>query len=199
MPKQIILVRHGETDYNKIRRMQGWLDIPLNPTGISQAIATSSKFKDINVDAIYSSDLIRALETAGHISKVVRKSIVSTLALRERDMGILSGWDWENEADPEKDKLWKRFVRARDGEDLDWDEHGGESMRQVKKRVSIFLDHLHTHHHDQVITVVTHGGTINSILEHFQLKSPTDGFKEIKNASLLVLRKSLDTYTLEEL
>lgn len=199
MPQKIILIRHGETDYNKARRMQGWLDIPLNAVGRSQAEATSFKLKGTSVDALYSSDLRRAHETAQHISRVIKQVIIPAPALRERDMGIFAGWQWEAEHDPTKDALWKEFETARDHEDLDWNKHQGESMRQMTARISTFMQHLHTVHQGQTVVIVTHGGTINRILEHYQLKSASEGFRDVGNASLLVLHKETMSYRLEEL
>jgi probable phosphoglycerate mutase len=120
MPQKIYLIRHGETDYNASRRMQGWLDIPLNEVGREQANLSASKLVGVSIDHIYSSDLRRAYETAQHISRVVKKDIITTTQLRERDMGIFSGWRWEHERDKLKDELWKEFEHSRDSEDLHW-------------------------------------------------------------------------------
>ncbi len=199
MPQKIILVRHGETDYNKSRRMQGWLDIPLNDQGIQQALVSSKVLSIIKVDAIYSSDLSRAYETAIHISKSTSVSIAKTQALRERDMGIFSGWQWEQERDSNKDHLWEEFICARDNEDLEWNKHAGESLAMMSLRLSQFMKHLHTNHTDQTVVLVTHGGTINRLLELYNLKLASDGFRMITNASILVMNKKANKYLLEEL
>lgn len=194
MPQKIILVRHGETDYNQQKRMQGWLDIPLNVRGHAQARATAERFIDIHVDALYSSDLVRAHTTAQYIATTVKTPIISTPALRERDMGIFAGWQWEVKTDPSKQALWQEFEHARDQEDFDWNKHQGESLRQMTDRITIFMQHLHTQHVDQTVVLVTHGGTINRLLEHYRLKSARDGFQEVKNASLHILHKRGNHY-----
>ena len=199
MPQKIYIVRHGETDYNRERRMQGWLDIPLNKTGRDQAQLATAKLRGIKFDAIYSSDLIRAHETAKIIAKTLRRKVSTTGALRERDMGIFAGWSWEVERDPIKDSLWKEFESARDNEDLDWKRHQGESMKEMSHRISEFMQNLHTVHSQQSILVVTHGGTINRILEHYHVKSASEGYRDVGNASVLVLTKQSTTYSLEEL
>ncbi len=199
MPQKIIIVRHGETDYNVERRMQGWLDIPLNENGKAQAKASSSKLVGIQIDAIYSSDLIRAHETAKHISQVTGTQINITQALRERDMGIFSGWRWESEPDAEKESLWTEFESARDNEDVHWNKHRGESMHQMNKRIQDFMQRVHDTHKDQVVALITHGGTINSLLELYNLKEAKEGFRMIGNASILVLHKEESNYRLEEL
>lgn len=199
MPKKIILVRHGETDYNKERRMQGWLDVPLNQSGRKQAEAASVKLASTHVDALYSSDLLRAHQTAQTISVVLQKEIITTSALRERGMGIFSGWKFEVERDPVKDELWTEFQFARDNEDLDWNKHQGESMRQMAGRIENFMKQLHVTHKDQTVLIVTHGGTINRILEHYQLKSSNEGYRDVGNASVLILHKEFASYQLEEM
>lgn len=199
MPQKIYIVRHGETDYNAERRMQGWLDIPLNKTGRDQAKLAAAKLRGIKFDAVYSSDLIRAHETATIIAKTLRRKVSTTDALRERDMGIFAGWSWEVERDPIKDSLWKEFESARDNDDLNWKGHQGESMKEMSHRISEFMQNIHVVHSQQSILVVTHGGTINRILELYQLKSAGEGFRMISNASVLVLTKQSTTYSLEEL
>ncbi len=199
MPKQIIIVRHGETAYNAQRRMQGWLDIPLNEQGHAQAKETATKLAHFHLDAIYSSDLRRAHETAQHIAPHHKLEITITSALRERDMGIFAGWAWETEPDPVKEKLWPEFTLARDTVDLDWNKHKGESLRQMTSRVHIFMQELHAKHPDQKVALVTHGGTINRLLEHLDIKKPSDGFRSFHNASILVLNRQYQTYSLEEM
>lgn len=199
MPKKIILIRHGETDYNKERRMQGWLDIPLNKAGRDQAKVAAVKLRGTKFDAIYSSDLIRAHETAKIIVKTLKHKINTTEALRERDMGIFSGWAWETERDPIKDALWVEFETTRNSGLLDWNKHQGESTRQMANRISEFMQHLHDNHSNQTVLLTTHGGAINRILEHYQIKLMSDGYRMISNASIIVLHKEISTYRLEEL
>lgn len=197
MPQKIYLIRHGETDYNKERRLQGWLDIPLNEDGHKQAKTAAAKLHDHQLDALYSSDLTRAHETAEYISQVTSLTIQPTPALRETDMGIFAGWAWEKEPDPERETLWSEFEHARDNHVLDWARHQGESIGDMLKRVHGFLDHLPTLHSGGSVGIVTHGGTINRILEYYQLKSSLDGFHMIGNASVMLLTKTTTTYTLD--
>lgn len=197
MPNKIFLIRHGETEYNKSRRLQGWLDIPLNEVGHKQAQAAAQKLVNHRLDALYSSDLARAHETASQIAKVTKLKVNQSFALRETDMGIFAGWAWESEPDPVKEQLWQEFEHARDNLVLDWHGHDGESIGEMVKRISNFLSELSTNHKDQHVGIVTHGGTINHILEHYQLKSSLDGFRMIGNGSVLILSKQVTTYSLE--
>lgn len=199
MPKKIILIRHGETDYNKERRIQGWLNIPLNEIGHSQAKAAAELVKDYPVDALYSSDLLRAHETAIHLAKILRTEIMLSNSLRERDMGIFAGWAFEKEPDPEKERLWVEFEKARDSNMLDWKKHQGESIGDMAARLVDFFESIHQIHKDQTVVIVSHGGTINRILEHFGVKDAKEGYRTVNNASVLVLHKESTVYRLEEL
>ena len=75
MPKKIIIVRHGETQDNVERRFQGWIDTPLNETGLSQAQAVADRLKGEIIGAIYTSDLSRAKQTAEAISAILSLSV----------------------------------------------------------------------------------------------------------------------------
>ncbi len=146
----LYLVRHGETDWNLAHRIQGATDIPLNDTGRAQAASTGRLLSRKRWDAIYSSPLSRALETASIIARevglpgpVVVKSIV------ERNYG-----DAEGLADPE---LAARFPG-------DTPVPGRESREEVVARVLPALVTLAEKHPDQAVLVVSHGGVIRSIL-----------------------------------
>lgn len=197
MPKKIILIRHGETDYNKERRIQGWLDIPLNTTGHQQGLEIAQKLANHQVHALYSSDLSRAQQTAQYLAKALKLKIKLSTHLRERDMGLFAGWSWERERDPVKDPLWQEFEQARDQQIRSWAKHGGESIGTMMDRVSEFLSTLHHLHTDQTVVLVTHGGTINRIFEHFELQSSTVGYRMHGNTSVNILIKSAQGYQLE--
>ncbi|MBP9702925.1 histidine phosphatase family protein [Candidatus Woesebacteria bacterium] len=199
MPKKIYIIRHGETDYNVERRMQGWLDIPLNETGHKQAKDAANKLVGHELHALYSSDLVRAKETATYVAKTLSIEIKHTKALRETDMGIFAGWAWEKEPDETKDKLWTEFEHARDNHILDWNAHQGESIGQMLERVTGFLSELPTLHPDQSVGIVSHGGTINRILEFYGLKESAEGFRMVGNGSIFVLTKNGNSYTIETL
>jgi len=199
MPQILYLIRHGETAYNKERRMQGWIDIPLNRIGHAQAKSTADRLQGNTVHALYSSDLKRAHSTAKYVAKTLNLRINLAPALRERDMGIFSGWAWEKEPDPVKEKLWLEFEAARDRVDLDWNLHQGETLRQMTDRVTHFLSELDTLHFNQHIALTTHGGTINRILEYYAVKQPADGYRTVTNASILVITRQDNKFLLSEL
>lgn len=199
MPQKIFIIRHGETDYNKERRIQGWLDIPLNVAGHQQAEQVAQLLSHNKIDALYSSDLTRAHQTAIHIATKIGIEIKLAPELRERDMGIFSGWAWETEPDPKKEKLWGEFETARDRNVRNWKKHRGESIGDVSDRLSHFFTVIHHHHANQHVAIVSHGGAINRILEHYRIKDVKEGYRTVRNASVIVLHKEISTYRMEEL
>src|SRR5688500_9075185 len=105
MPTTILLVRHGETDWNLERRVQGHSDRPLNDTGRRQAIELATALGDEPVDAIYSSDLVRAHETARILAERRGLGVTVIPELREKSFGT-----WEGLTDRE---VLQRFPEAR--------------------------------------------------------------------------------------
>lgn len=198
MPQKIIIIRHGETDYNKDRRIQGWLDIPLNEVGHKQAKQASLLVAKHKIDALYSSDLARAHQTALHIATAIKLEVKLAPQLRERDMGIFAGWAWEAEKDAKKEKLWLEFESARDQNQRNWNKHQGESIGEMADRIAQFIQTVHDLHASQTVALVTHGGTANRILEHFGLKQNSTGFHPIKNAHPIVLLKESESYKVIE-
>lgn len=146
----LYLVRHGETDWNLAHRIQGATDIPLNDTGRAQAAATGRLLSRRKWDAIYSSPLSRALETASIIAREVglpEPVVVDSIV--ERNYG-----DAEGLADPE---LAARFPG-------DTPVPGRETREEVVGRVLPALLELAERHPEQAILVVSHGGVIRSVV-----------------------------------
>ena len=121
------LVRHGETDWNVARRLQGHTDIPLNQHGIAQAIQMAKALKaiDLQFDVLYSSDLQRAANTAGAIEEKFGVTAIINQQLRERHLGALQGLTTE-EVPQLKPDLWAIHLNR----DLDHTLEGGESIKQ---------------------------------------------------------------------
>jgi len=196
MPKKIIIVRHGETEYNVEKRLQGWLDVPLNKNGLLQARKVAERLMHEVVTAIYSSDQKRALATAKHISKKLGVKPHKRKALREDRMGVLEGWQWEDQ-DELKQRIWEQRSLAHKSGDHDWRIEGGESYKEFVTRVKKFLRKIEKIHPEDTIMLVSHGGTINRILEIYGLKKITDEYIGYKNTSVTILRKSPKGYELE--
>ena len=196
MLKKIYLIRHGETEYNRNKKIQGWLDIPLNETGHAQARVVAEKLKGVKVHAIYASDQIRAKETAGYIAALHRQDVIIAPEVREHKLGVFEGWGWEDKS-PELNVLWNELMESMENpEHADWQKHQGESIREFRTRVKKFLDMVEVKHPDEVIIVVTHGGTIRRFLEVLELKE-LGGDENTKNTQVITITQVDGRYTLE--
>lgn len=161
--KSILLIRHGETDWNINRRFQGASDVPLNQTGIDQANKLAVRLQNRHFDAVYSSDLSRAFDTAKTITK---QPIQADARLREMGFGQWEGLNFHDiEAQfPRELKTWREKSTA---------PPGGESVFDVAERVGAFLEEILGKIEDnQQFLVVAHGGLIGVLLCVFFDQSP---------------------------
>ena len=157
----IFLVRHGETALNKDRRIQGGgTDTPLNETGIRQKELVAARLKTGSFQAIYSSPLQRAIETARAIARYHNMEVISEPGLREIDMGEFEGVQ-------AIEKLGRHMAEiltmGADGEKVPT-MPGGESLLQVQTRVCGALDRLVVKHPEGSIVVVSHFFAILTIV-----------------------------------
>ena len=156
---RIIAVRHGETAWNVDARIQGQLDIALNENGRWQAqrLARSLAASE-PMAAIYSSDLLRARDTAESIAQAAGLVLVTETGLRERSFGRFEGKTFvEIEASwPADTSRW----RARDP---DWAPPGGESLATVRERVLQTTHALAARHTGEQIVLVAHGGVLDAL------------------------------------
>src|SRR5687768_5606634 len=132
---EFLLVRHGETDWNVEQRFQGHADPPLNDAGREQARALAAALADAELDAIYTSDLARARETAEIVAARTGVPVLALTELREIDVGEWEGLTW-----PEIEERFPQGV-------LSWHEHGhgwsdGETYDEVERRVVQMLRSL---------------------------------------------------------
>lgn len=158
---KIIIVRHGQTEWNIRGIRQGHLDSPLTERGLAQAKALGQRLGREKFTALYSSDLGRAVQTAQEVAKVSGHEIIKDVRLRERHLGIFQGLNAEeiNAQYPEE----RRLMRTRGPAFVI---PGGESMvQQVERNVS-FLDGLAQRHEGETIVVVTHGGVVSGFFRH---------------------------------
>lgn len=197
MPQRIIIVRHGETAYNVERRLQGWTDIELNDNGVIQAEKVAARLRGEQVSAIYSSDLKRAHLTAVKIGNQLGLTPHKRRNLREDTLGLLEGWAWEREPDVHKQQLWDERELAKKTGDLYWNKHQGDSTHSHTQRVRKFFKEIDAKHVGDTVIVVTHGGTMNRIMEIHGFKKTTDDFIGYKNTCVTILVKSGDGYKVE--
>lgn len=149
---RVILVRHGETEWNATKRAQGHADVPLNAAGRAQALDAARELAVFPVDAVYSSDLRRALDTARAIARLHGLEVEAEPGFREIDQGEWTGLTSE-EIGSRWPELWgpARHHSARPG---------GESPAQVRRRALAALRRVVEAHPSGTVVVVSHGGTI---------------------------------------
>jgi alpha-ribazole phosphatase len=158
----LILVRHGETDWNRDGRWQGHADAPLNERGREQARMLADELGDEDVAAVYSSDLSRARETAEIIAeRLGGPRVKADDRLREVNVG---GWSGLTTAEiharfPDEVDRWRAGDRAHTFD-------GGESYAVMGERVVAALEDIATRHPDEQVLVVLHGGPIRALLAH---------------------------------
>lgn len=158
MTTRICFIRHGETDWNVTKRIQGQTDIPLNETGLGQALAMALNATHYNFSAIYSSDLSRAFETAKMVAERRGLEVRTLPHLRERHYGIFQGIT--------ADEVAKRYPEAYanyKARDPDYDFETGESMVRFAGRVSEVIDDLARHHSGQTIAAISHAGILDIV------------------------------------
>jgi 2,3-bisphosphoglycerate-dependent phosphoglycerate mutase len=151
----ILLARHGETDWNREGRFQGHADPPLNETGRAQAAELAAELEGVELAAVYSSPLRRAVETAAMVAAEHGLEPVAVDALREVDVG---SWQGLTRAEIEA-RFPEQFARWLDY-DQGWDD--GESYEGMGRRAVAVLLELAAAHEGERILAVTHGGPIRA-------------------------------------
>jgi 2,3-bisphosphoglycerate-dependent phosphoglycerate mutase len=151
----IFLVRHGETDWNRERRWQGHADRPLNETGREQARDLADRLAGEPIEAIYSSDLARARETAAIVGARLALPVRTDARLREVDVG-----EWSGLTMGEIELRYPDAIRRRLEGGTGWEQ--GESYEQMGERVVAALHEIAAAHGGPVL-VVTHGGAMRAV------------------------------------
>ncbi|HEX3255661.1 MAG TPA: histidine phosphatase family protein, partial [Gaiellaceae bacterium] len=152
----VYLARHGESDWNVERRWQGHADRPLTDRGREQARDLAARLADLELDAVYSSDLRRAWETAEPVAASHGLEVIRLPELREVDVGSWCGLTRDECAERFPDA----FARWRDG-GSGWED--GESYEEMGERIVAVVQRLAADHPDGSILVVSHGGPIRAV------------------------------------
>ncbi|KAA8531725.1 hypothetical protein F0562_006558 [Nyssa sinensis] len=158
---EIIVIRHGETEWNASNRIQGHLDVELNEAGRQQAAAVGDRLsKEPKVSVVYTSDLKRALETAEIIAHSCSGlEVIKDPDLRERHLGDLQGVVF-HEAAKVNPKAFQAFTSRGTDQEIPG---GGESLDQLYQRCTSSLQRIGTKHKGERVVVVTHGGVIEAL------------------------------------
>jgi probable phosphoglycerate mutase len=154
---EILLARHGETDWNLESRVQGHTDRPLNATGLEQARALAHLLAREPLVAVYASDLVRARDTAVIVAGVHGLDVTLDPDLREKNFG-----SWEGLTDVE---ILQRFPDAVRGT---WGD--GEATEAVAVRAIAAIDRIRARHPAAPVLVVSHGGPLRAILAHLEVE-----------------------------
>jgi broad specificity phosphatase PhoE len=172
---KIYLARHGETDWNAARRLQGWTDIPLNEKGCNQAKELARILSGTRLDAIYCSALKRSIQTAEILD---RKPIIQMIELNEQSLGNYEGATLSDEE-------FLRFQQLRT--DPAYKPEGGESRSEHLERIRKALHQIRSvQTNDSQILIIGHGGTNNLILQEL-LKIQTDLMFRIGNHEIFLI------------
>ncbi|HEY0077144.1 MAG TPA: histidine phosphatase family protein [Pyrinomonadaceae bacterium] len=167
---QVLLIRHGQSQGNAERRFGGHSPTPLSERGRAQAEATARALASETLAAIYSSDLLRAVETAEPLARSKGLEIRQTSAFRERSVGQMEGLTFEEAAEQYADEYGALLRR-----DFDRVLLGGESYRQLLDRAARELDRAISEHAGGTIALFSHTGTICILALHLMgaLDAPT--------------------------
>jgi broad specificity phosphatase PhoE len=155
----IYLVRHGQTDYNVERRLQGWRDVPLNEKGFEQANRAAEELKDLSINAVYSSPILRAMQTAKCIAEPHKLEVVTDKGLGERNEGTFTGLTMK-EIEEKHGDFWE--MRK---EGIDWRFPEGESMREtIDRALAAFEKIAKRHKPGERAVIVSHGAPLRGIV-----------------------------------
>ena len=162
MDTTLYFVRHGETDYNRLRIMQGRrIDSTLNENGLRQAEALGERLADLPLDAIYTSALRRTIETADlvavHHAEVPR---FRTADLDEMCWGVYEGEPWSDHLSAVLDEIYCRWDRG----EFDYRVEEGESILDVQERALRAVEQIVAGHPGETVLVVTHGRLLRVLL-----------------------------------
>lgn len=154
------MVRHGRTDWNEKELVQGHTDIPLNSEGKTQAVNSARELKRIKFDKAFSSDLLRAKQTAEIIAQEHKLTVETTNILRERNFGYLEG-----QSNEKVREIQKLISSLEESKRFSYKHHPTmESDGEVVTRFLTFLREIAVSYPGKKILVVTHGGGIRTLL-----------------------------------
>ncbi|XP_052195780.1 phosphoglycerate mutase-like protein 4 isoform X4 [Diospyros lotus] len=182
---EIVVIRHGETEWNASKRLQGQLDVELNDVGRQQAAAVGHRLSmERKISVVYSSDLRRAIDTAEKIASSCGGVEVSKDPdLRERHLGDLQGL-LLHEAAKISPKAYRALLSRRTDQEIPG---GGESFVQLYDRCTSALERIGSKHIGERVVMVTHGGVLRAL---YVRASPTEQPGSVLNASVNIFHLS---------
>jgi len=183
---KLILVRHSESTWNKLKKVQGIRNPKLSEKGKRQSQLLAKRFKGMRFDAVYSSQLNRAYETA----EIVTNSDICILEdLQEIKLGV-----WEGKTINQVNKEYKELYEKWYKEPVEVKIPGGETILEFKNRIIKAFDRIKAQHPYQEVLVVTHGGVISVYLAHLLEMNLNKVWSiMVKNSSITILSFYGDT------
>lgn len=192
--ERVLLIRHGQTDWNMEGRWQGCLPVPLNDIGRAQARALGDYLRGRPIRAVYSSDLPRALETASLIGAPLGISPTPDERLREFHLGVFAGY--------RRDELvrlypteWEAFQTDR------WNYviPQGESRRALQARMYDAWQDITSNGHGPEVALVSHGGGLSLLLQKLFGETPELQNVRLENTSVTTIERDGDGWRLAEI
>lgn len=184
MTTRVLLIRHGETDWNAEGRWQGHAPVPLNAQGLAQSAALGRYLagNGLRIGVLYSSDLKRAMQTAEPVAAALHLPIHTDQRLREIDLGNWQGltrqealtWDTERYHAYHADRYAVPMP-------------GGESRGDLRQRARLVFDEITARHAGRTVAVVSHGGTLGAMIE--SVCGPVE-HPSISNTSISILEQN---------
>ncbi|MDP7174943.1 MAG: histidine phosphatase family protein [SAR324 cluster bacterium] len=158
---EIILIRHGETEWNSQQRMQGHSNSDLSEVGRGQIQALGELMKNVSFDHIYSSDSLRARQTAEAITQYSGHTLQFDQRIREKNLGVFEGLT-STEAKERHPEIYRLFKTA----GANYVIYEGESTQQLLERALEFIEEIRLRHPQERVVMVTHGGVVRVLMKH---------------------------------
>lgn len=193
--KRVLLIRHGQTDWNMQGKWQGMMDIPLNTAGIDQAHALAQRLKAQPIDAIYSSDLSRARVTAEISAQLLNLPVHQDQRFRELNLGVFQGMTY-----PEISSKYPNELESSRIDYMGFTYPQGESRMDMQNRVYAALLDALQNESAQEIAIFSHGGTIRSLLLRlFSAQKELISSTSLQNTSVTYIETDGYTHSLLDL
>jgi len=187
--QKVLLIRHGETDYNREHRLQGALPVPLNANGVLQAEALGLYLKHHEIDTIFSSPMIRARQTAEILGQALNLTVQDEPRIQEIGFGKFEGLlaDEIEATYPDEHRMWRSG-------DMSYTVPNGESRRIVQKRMVAAWDDLIARDEYETIALISHGSALRIIMRYLFHYVPT---QTIVNTSVTTLVRFHQAWEIE--
>jgi len=189
----IYLSRHGETEWNEKKLIQGLSDIPLNKKGEKQAKQLGKQLKDIDFDAVFSSDLLRAKNSAKIIVAEKKLAIIEIKALRERFFGRFEGKHLN-----EMRKTFGEVMLVTKEKQKKLKLYDVENDEEIADRLIPFMKKTARKYSGKKILVVTHGGLLRAFLSYVDYKIPEYSDRPMKNTGYLIIESDGKEFKIKE-